>query len=101
MLKRKTSAPCSISWRKMSGSFVAGPSVQMIFVLPIAEVTIPVGRAKASWFVRQRRALRQGSLVVAAKIAALQLWSDDKKRRVLFRRAALQSKQTDAFFSLP
>jgi hypothetical protein len=51
----------------------------MIFVLRIAEVTIPVGRAKASWFVRQRRALRQGSLVVAAKIAALQLWPHDKK----------------------
>jgi len=51
----------------------------MIFVLRIAEVTIPVGRAKASWFVRRQRHASAGSLVVAAKIAALPLRSDDEK----------------------
>jgi len=45
--------------------------------------------------------LRQGRLAVAAQIAALPLRSDDKKTARPVRLAALQSKQGDAYFSLP
>src|SRR5947209_111506 len=40
MFNRKTSAPCAINCRSVSGFSVAGPSVQIIFVLRMVPVSL-------------------------------------------------------------
>jgi hypothetical protein len=82
----------------------------MIFVLRIADATIPVGFAKASRFVHQAR--RAAPLKGGLSGRRTMSWrrrspSDNcrqislqKKRRALSD-APLQSKQADVYFSLP